>query len=62
MARINKAAVVFEATSAARRVQFVAEDPAVIKTAKQAGKDLAQAVRSCSALGGEIQASWARSA
>ncbi len=62
MARINKATVVLEATNAARRVQSVAEDPAVIKAAKQAGQDVAQAVRSCAALGGEIKASWDRSA
>ncbi len=61
MARINKAAVVFEATNAARRVHFVAEDPAVVKAAKQAGQDIAQAFRSCSTLGGELQAAWARS-
>jgi hypothetical protein len=62
MARINKAAVVREATDVARRVYFVSEDPAVIKAAKQAGQDLAQAARSCAALGGEVKASWARSA
>jgi hypothetical protein len=61
MARINKAAVV-EATNAARRVRFVADDPAVVKAAKQAGQDVAQAARSCWTFGGEIQASWGRSA
>ncbi len=62
MARINKAAVLLEATEAARRVHFVSQDPAVIKAAKQAGQDLAQASRSCSALGTEIRSSWKRSA
>lgn len=62
MARIDKAVVITEATRAARRVCFVADDPAVIKAAKQAGRDVAQAARSCAELGGEIKASWARSA
>ncbi len=61
MARINKAVVVTEATRAARRVHLVVEDPAVVKAAKQAGRDVAQAARSCTELGGEIKASWARS-
>ncbi|MGY1777748.1 hypothetical protein ACI8AV_17970 [Geodermatophilus sp. SYSU D00804] len=62
MARINKAAVVHEATNVGRRISFVAEDPAVIKAAKQAAKDVAQAARSCATLGGELKASWDRSA
>ena len=62
MARIDKAVVVLEATKAARRAFVVADDPAVVKAAKHAGKDIAQAARSCADLGGEIKASWARSA
>lgn len=61
MARIDKQAVLSEATEAARRVQFVRKDPAVIKAAKQAGQDLVQASVSFSALVAEVKGSWARS-
>ncbi len=62
IARINKTAVLHEATEAARRVQFVSQDPAVVKAAKEAGQDLVQAVRSCTALSSELYSSWYRSA
>ena len=62
MARINKATVLLEVADAARRVHFVSQDPPVIKAAKQAGQDLAQAGRSCAAFGGEVAASWRRAA
>lgn len=62
MARIDKAAVLRQATEGARRVHVVSKDPAVHKAALQAGQDVAQAVSSCSALGHEIQTSWTRSA
>lgn len=62
MARINKSAVLLDATEAARRVQFVTQDPAVVKAAKQAGQDVAQAMRSCSSLGREVRSAWVRSA
>lgn len=61
MARINKQAVVNETTQVARRVHFVAKDPAVIKAAKQAGRDLAHAGRSSAALVSEVRSSWQRS-
>lgn len=62
MARIDKAVVRREAADAVRRLQVVSEDPAVIKAAKQAGQDVAQAARSCVELGNELRASWGRSA
>ncbi len=61
MARIDKGAVLRQATEGARRVHDVSKDPAVRKAALHAGQDFAQAVSSCSALGHEIQASWTRS-
>jgi hypothetical protein len=62
MARINKAAVLLEVAETGRRINFVIEDPAVVKAAKQAHQDIVQAARSCAALGGEVHTSWVRSA
>ena len=62
MARIDKATVVLEVARTARRVHVVAEDPAVVKAAKQAGQDFTHALRSTRLLGEEVHAAWSRSA
>jgi hypothetical protein len=62
MARINTAVLIAQAAVvAADRANFVRQDPAVVKAAKQAWADFAQAGRSASTLLQETHASWQRS-
>lgn len=58
MAQIKTAALIAQAAVMADRVNFVRQDPAVIKAAKQARADVAQAVRSVHDLLQEGGASW----
>lgn len=58
MARINTAVLIVQA---AGRANFVRQDPAVVKAAKQAAVDLAQAGRSANGLVQETLNSWRRS-
>jgi hypothetical protein len=62
MGRINTALLVVQATDVGGRVNFVCHDPAVVKAAKQARADIAQAANSTYALLRETSASWQRSA
>ncbi|MDP7704883.1 hypothetical protein [Mycobacterium sp. TY815] len=60
MARINTAVLIAEVAIVADRANFVRQDPAVVKAAKQARADFAQAVRSANNLLQEALASWQR--
>ena len=61
MAHIN-ATLLAQMATTADRVNFVYQDPAVRKAAKQAYADIKVAGRSCSALLNEASGSWRRSA
>jgi len=61
MARINTT-VLTEAAIAAHRVNVVRQDPAVVKAAKLAGVDIAQAGRSTARLVHEAHSAWRRTA
>ncbi|WP_205351530.1 hypothetical protein [Mycobacterium bourgelatii] len=62
MARINTALLIAQqAAIVADRANFVRQDPAVVKAAKQARADLVQAGRSATTLLQETLASWQRS-
>jgi hypothetical protein len=61
MARVNTAVLIAQAASVADRANFVRQDPAVVKAAKQARADVAQAGRSANTLLQEARASWQRS-
>ena len=60
MAHLNAALLVQMATTA-DRANFVYQDPAVRKAAKQASADVKAAGRSCAELLNEASASWRRS-
>lgn len=60
MARINQAALAMQATDFAYRAGVVYRDPAVQKSAVQAGKDIRQALKSTSELGREARSAWRR--
>jgi hypothetical protein len=60
MARINTAVLIAQAASVADHANFVRQDPAVVKAAKQALADFAQAGRSANTLLQETRASWQR--
>ena len=62
MGRINTALLIAEAVGAADRANFVRQDPAVVKAAKQALADVTQAGRSLGELILETRAAWHRSA
>jgi hypothetical protein len=63
MAHINTAVLLAQqAAIVAARANFVRQDPAVVKAAKQARVDFAQAGRSANTLVQETRASWRRSA
>lgn len=61
MARINTAALIAQAAIAAGHANFVRQDPAVVKAAKQARADIVQAGTSARSLLFEARASWHRS-
>jgi hypothetical protein len=61
MARIDTAVLIAQAAMVADRANFVRQDPAVVKAAKQALADVAQAGRSANTLLQETLASWQRS-
>ena len=61
MAHINTAVLIAQAANLADRANFVRKDPAVVKAAKQARADFAQAGRSANTLLQETRASWQRS-
>jgi hypothetical protein len=62
MARINTPVLIAaQAAIVADRANFVRQDPAVVKAAKQARADFAQAGRSANMLFQETHASWQRS-
>lgn len=61
MARINTAVLVAQAAVVADRANFVRQDPAVVKAAKQALADVAQAGRSTTTLIQESRSAWQRS-
>jgi hypothetical protein len=58
MAHIKTASLIAQASVVADRANFVRQDPAVIKAAKQARADVAQAARSVHDLLQEGGASW----
>ena len=60
MARINTAVLIAQAAVMADRANFVRQDPAVVKAAKQARADFAQAGRSAGILFQETRASLQR--
>jgi len=60
MARLNTA-VLIQAAIVAERANFVRQDPAVVKAAKQARGDFAQAGHSARDLLHEALGSWQRS-
>ena len=60
MAHINTAALVAQAVSAAQRANFVRQDPAVAKAAKQALGDIARAGNSTTELLLETRDAWQR--
>jgi hypothetical protein len=62
MARIDTARLVLQVTEIGDRANFVRHDPAVVKAAKQARADIAQAGHSTYALLRETRAAWERSA
>lgn len=62
MARIDTALLILQATDVVDRAKFVRQDPAVVKTAKQARADIARAGHSTYALLRETRAAWLRSA
>ena len=61
MARLNTADLVAQAVSAAQRANFVRQDPAVVKAAKQALGDIARAGNSTTELLFETRGAWKRS-
>lgn len=61
MARINARALT-EAAIVAHRVNLVRQDPAVVKAAKLAGADIAEAGRSTAKLLQEVHFAWRRTA
>lgn len=62
MARINNAVLIAQVALAADRANFVRQDPAVVKAAKQAFADVGQAGRSVAVLAEEARVSWQRHA
>lgn len=62
MGRIDTALLVLQATDIGVRANFVRHDPAVVKAAKEARADIAQAGRSTNVLIRETRAVWRRSA
>jgi hypothetical protein len=60
MARIDTAKLILQATDVADRAYYVRQDPAVIKAAREAWADLAQARRSSSRLVMEAGSAWRR--
>ncbi|WP_319436177.1 hypothetical protein [Mycobacterium sp. RTGN5] len=62
MARINTATLIAQAAIVGDRANFVRQDPAVVKAAKQALADFMQAGRSANTLFQETSAAWQRSA
>ena len=61
MAHINTADLVAQAVNAAQRANFVRQDPAVVKAAKQALGDIARAGNSTTELLFETRDAWQRS-
>lgn len=61
MGRLNTALLIMQATDMADRTDFVRKDPAVVKAAKEACTDIAQAGRSTHALFRETRSAWERS-
>lgn len=62
MARIDTALLILQATDIVDLARFVRQDPAVVKKAKEARADIAQAGHSTYALLRETRAAWLRSA
>lgn len=60
MAHVNKYKLAAQATDVGLRINEVRQDPAVIKAARQAATDTAQAVRSIGTLAAEVRGSWRR--
>lgn len=60
MASIKTAELIAQVAIVADRANFVRQDPAVVKAAKQARADFAQAGRSANSLLQEALASWQR--
>lgn len=60
MARLNTAQLAKQAADIGWRATNVSRDPAVVKAAKVAGTDIAQAVNSTYALARETSAAWRR--
>jgi len=60
MARLNTATLVLQVADTAYRLNLVRQDPAVIKSARQARGDAAEALRSASALAVEVRGAWLR--
>lgn len=61
MARINTHQLVKQAIEVGQRANYVREDPAVQKAAKQAVHDVRQAAASTATLAAEAASSWRRS-
>lgn len=61
MSHINTTRLIAEATHLAYRADYVRQDPAVIKAAKTAVRDISQAARSTVDLAQEVSQSWMRS-
>jgi hypothetical protein len=60
MAHLNIADLVAQAVSAAQRANFVRQDPAVVKAAKQALGDIARAGNSTTKMLFETRDAWQR--
>ena len=61
MSHVNTTRLIAEATHLAYRADYVRQDPAVIKSAKTAVRDISHAARSTADLAQEISQSWIRS-
>lgn len=60
MARVNTARLAAQASDFALRADFVRTDPAVVKAAREASRDIAQAGRSTRTLIRESRSAWLR--
>ncbi len=60
MTALDTARLTMQAVNMIHRADLVATDPAVVKAAKTAAKDISRACRSTAALTREVGAAWCR--